>query len=218
MSEDPALVARHRMVNEQIRARGITNPRVLEAMTTVPRERFVRTCDQRDALADRALPIDCGQTISQPYIVAAMTDALDVQPAHTVLEIGTGSGYQTAVLAFLAKHVYTVERIAELQEAAWRRLEALNIRNVSWRVADGTVGWPEYAPYDRIIVTASAPDVPDSLVAQLADGGRLVIPVGPAEQQMLVIVDRSGQSLTETRRLPCCFVKLLGQEGWPENA
>ncbi len=218
MPEDPNLAARLRMVNQQVRARGITDARVLEAMTAVPRERFVRACDFDDAFADRALPIECDQTISQPYIVAAMTDALEVRNTHKVLEIGTGSGYQAAVLAYLGQHIYTVERVAPLLEQARQRLDALGVRNVSYRVADGTMGWPEFAPYDRIMVTASAPEVPSSLVDQLADGGRLVIPVGPTEQQILVIVDRHGRSLTETRRLPCCFVKLLGQEGWPEDA
>jgi len=206
------------MVRDQIRARGITDPRVLDAMAAVPRERFVRASEQHEAFSDRALPIDCGQTISQPYIVAAMTEALQVGPEHSVLEIGTGSGYQTAVLAALARHVYTVERLPRLQDQARRRLESLGVRNVSYRVGDGTLGWEEFAPYDRILVTAAAPDVPPTLIKQLADGGRLVIPVGPAAQQMLVAIDKQGGRLTETRRLPCCFVKLVGREGWPEGA
>jgi protein-L-isoaspartate(D-aspartate) O-methyltransferase len=217
MSEDPNLSARLRMMREQIRARGITNQRVLDAIVAIPRERFVPPAQQHEALSDRALPIECGQTISQPYIVAAMSDALRVTPEHAVLEVGTGSGYQTAVLARLAKHVYTIERLAPLQEQARRHLASLGIQNVSYHVGDGTLGWDEFAPYDRILVTAAAPQVPPKLIEQLADGGRLVIPVGPAAQQMLVAVDKQGRRLTETRQLPCCFVKLVGQEGWDES-
>jgi len=204
------------MVDEQIRARGITNPRVLEAMEQVPRERFVPESQQPEAFADRALPIDCGQTISQPFMVASMTEHLCIESRHRVLEIGTGSGYQTAILARLASHVYTVERIAALQEKAHRLLESLGITNVSYRVGDGSVGWPEFEPYDRILVTAGAPEVPKPLLEQLVDGGRLVIPIGGRHEQTLTIVDRRGGKTIEMPRYACRFVQLIGREGWPE--
>jgi protein-L-isoaspartate(D-aspartate) O-methyltransferase len=204
------------MVDEQIRARGITNPRVLETMEQVPREQFISETQQQEAFADRALPIDCGQTISQPFMVASMTEHLDVKPHHRVLEIGTGSGYQTAILARLASRVYTVERIAALQEKAQRLLESLGVANVSYRVGDGSVGWPEFEPYDRILVTAGAPEVPKPLLEQLVDGGRLVIPIGGRHEQTLTIVDRRGGKTIEMPRYACRFVQLIGREAWPE--
>jgi len=204
------------MVQTQIRARGITDPRVLEAMETVPRERFVLPEDAADAFTDRALSIACGQTISQPYMVASMTDALHAQPHHRVLEIGTGSGYQAAILARLAAHVYTIERLAPLQEDAERLLKVLGYTNISYRVGDGSLGWPEEAPFDGIIVTAGAPRIPQALIDQLADGGRLVIPVGDTIEQTLTIVERTGDRTREMPQYPCLFVRLLGQQGCSE--
>ena len=204
------------MVQSQIRARGITDPRVLEAMETVPRERFVLPEDAASAFADCALSIACGQTISQPYMVASMTDALHAQPHHRVLEIGTGSGYQAAILARLAAHVYTIERLAPLQEDAERLLKQLSHSNISYRVGDGSLGWPEEAPFDGIIVTAGAPRIPQALIDQLADGGRLVIPIGNTIEQTLTIVERTGHHTREMPQFPCRFVRLLGQQAWPE--
>ncbi len=210
--------ARKRMVDEQIRARGVRDPRVLEAMEQVPRERFLPADRVAEAFADRALPIDCGQTISQPFMVASMTELLDVQSTHRVLEIGTGSGYQTAILSRLAAHVYTIERIRALQENARRLLASLGVANVSYAVGDGTLGWPEAAPFDRIMVTAGAPEVPRALVDQLADGGRLVIPIGGRNEQTLTVVEQRGGRTIEMPRYACRFVQLIGRNAWPESA
>ena len=208
--------ARKRMVDEQIRARGITDPRVIEVMEQVPRERFMPASQVHEAFSDRALPIDCGQTISQPFMVASMTEHLDVHSQHCVLEIGTGSGYQTAILARLAAHVYTIERLAPLQEEAHRLLDSLGITNVSYLVGDGSLGWPEFAPFDRIIVTAGAPETPRALVDQLVDGGRLVIPLGGRSEQTLTVVDRREGKTIEMPRYACRFVQLIGRQAWPE--
>lgn len=213
---DVNLALRRAMVAEQIRARGLDDPRVLAAMEEIPRERFVPEVDRGLAFSDRALAIDCGQTISQPFVVAAMTSAAAPQPHHRVLEIGTGSGYQTAVLARLAGQVYTIERIAQLSQAAESLLNDLGITNVSYRIGDGSLGWIEAAPFDRIVVTAGAPSVPRSLRDQLANGGRLVIPVGDQESQVLTVIEREGAALRESPRFGCRFVKLIGQEGWAE--
>jgi protein-L-isoaspartate(D-aspartate) O-methyltransferase len=202
------------MVEEQIRARGVSDARVLAVMERVPRDRFLPATDAEVAYADRALPLPNGQSISQPYVVAAMTEALAIQPQHRVLEIGTGSGYQTAILAELAAEVYTIERIEPLQLAARELLTGLGVLNVAYRVGDGTLGWPEAAPFDGIIVTAAAPEAPPSLLNQLAEGGRLVIPVGPEDEQTLTVIERSGGATRETPAFPCRFVKLIGQEGW----
>ncbi len=217
MTPDPHLDSRRRMVDEQIRSRGVRDGRVLDAMERIPREQFIPPMEAPRAFEDRALPIAHGQTISQPFMVAAMSATLELGPSHRVLEIGTGSGYQTAILAVLAKQVYTIERIAPLQEAARGVLADLGIRNVVFRVGDGTAGWPEEAPFDRIVVTAGAPDIPQSLLDQLADGGRLVIPVGRGPEQMLTVIDRTAGRLHETPRFPCRFVRLIGREGWHEN-
>ncbi len=217
MCTDPYLDARQRMVREQIRARGIASERVLTAMEQVPRERFVPEQDRPDAFCDRALSIACGQTISQPFMVAAMTDCLGLDRHHRVLEIGTGSGYQTAILARLAREIYTIERIGELQNSARALLESLGITNISYRTGDGSLGWPEQAPFDRIIVTAGAPEVPPSLTAQLTDSGRLVIPVGGRDEQILTIVERTGPHTREMPRFACRFVKLIGREAWREG-
>lgn len=206
---------RERMVEKDLRRRGIRDARVLEAMRAVPRHRFVPDAEREHAYEDRALPLEVGQTISQPYIVAYMSEALRVGPDHRVLEVGTGSGYQTAVLARLAAEVFTVERIGDLQAAAREVLEELGVTNVRFRVGDGTLGWERYAPYDRILVTAGAPDVPGPLKEQLARaGGRMVIPVGDVELQELVAVTRAGEEFTIEPLLGCRFVPLVGDEGW----
>ncbi len=207
---------RQEMVTEQLAGRGIRSQAVLEAMGRIPRELFVPPAQAPYAYSDGALPIDCGQTISQPYMVAKMTELLELRPDRAVLEIGTGSGYQTAILAQLASHVYTIEWHLKLMNQAARRLEELGIRNVTFRCADGSLGWPEHAPYDAIIVTAGAPEVPKPLTDQLAVGGRLVVPIGPPGDQTLVLVRRTEAGLTQHEILKCRFVKLLGQAGWKE--
>ena len=204
-------------IDEQLVARGIRDPRVLDAMRRVPREAFVPDESQPLAYADRALPIRGGQTISQPYMVAAMTEALLLEGTERVLEIGTGSGYQAAILAELAAEVITVERRPELADAARATLASLGYRHVEVVVGDGTLGLVDRAPFDRIVVTAGAPRVPEALTGQLSDQrGRLVIPVGSPAQQWLTIVVRDGGRLTETTGDACVFVPLLGRDAWPE--
>lgn len=210
------------MVEDQLRARQIRDERVLEVMGVIPRERFVSPSMCHVAYDDRALQIDCNQTISQPYMVAVMTQSLTLQPHHRVLEIGTGSGYQTAILAKLSRHVFTVERIGALARQAKNTIQTLGIDNVSFVIADGTEGLPAVSPhaphgpyvFDRILVTAGAPEVPQPLVGQLVEGGRLVIPVGGHEHQDLLAIDRKQGRTVETSILPCRFVKLIGQAGW----
>ncbi len=198
------------MVVEQLTERGITARAVLSAMGRVPRERFVPIEFLADAYADRALPIDSGQTISQPYIVALMTQALELTGIEKVLEVGTGSGYQAAVLAELAAHVITVERHAELSEHARRVLVALGYKNVTLVVGDGTLGWPAEAPYDRVIVTAAAARLPEALFEQLREGGIMAIPLGNADSQALVAIRKvAGQPVT-TELSGCRFVPLVG--------
>jgi len=209
--------ARKQMVARQIEARGVTNSRVLRVMSELPREIFVPATSQAGAYEDRALPIGSDQTISQPYMVALMTEKLEPDRGHTVLEIGTGSGYQTAILAKLVKTVYTVERLPELSRLAGRTLAELGITNVRFKIDDGTVGWSEFAPYDRIMVTAGAPDVPRTLTDQLAEDGIMIIPVGPQESQTLLAVRKSAGRCSQQSIIACRFVKLLGREGWPEQ-
>ena len=206
--------ARERMVRTQIAGRGIDDPRVLEAMRAVPRHLFVPSHGAHHAYEDRPLPIGEGQTISQPYMVAVMTQALGVEPADHVLEIGTGSGYQTAILARLAHDVISIERHAPLAERARAVLADLAVPNVDVVVADGSEGWPPSAPYDRILVTAGAPAVPEALRAQLAAGGRLVIPVGPAGLQYLTIINRTESGFETRTGEACVFVPLVGRQGW----
>lgn len=211
-------IARKLMVERHIRARGVRDPRVLAALGTVPREAFVPPELAEQAYEDRPLPIEAGQTISQPYIVAVMTEALTLEPGNTALEIGTGSGYAAAVLAQLAKRVYTIERHAELAELARERLARLGYANVEVRCGDGTLGWSEHAPFDAIIVAAGGPDVPRALLDQLAIGGRLVIPVGTGRAQELVRVTRADK--TEYRREDLGavqFVPLIGARGGPKH-
>ncbi len=208
---DPGREAeRRRMVDEQLVPRGIRSARVLEAMRQVPRHLFVPEPDRPLAYRDSALPIGFGQTISQPFIVAFMTEALDVAPDHRVLEIGTGSGYQAAVLSVLAKDVYTIEIVAPLAGRARELLSALNYRNVHVRTGNGYLGWPEHAPYDRIMVTAAPDEVPPALIGQLAMGGIMAIPVG-TETQELRILRRVPTGLQTLATLPVRFVPMTGK-------
>jgi protein-L-isoaspartate(D-aspartate) O-methyltransferase len=210
--------ARTRMVDRQLRARGIADPRVLEVMGRVPREAFVSGPDRSrpdEAYRDSALPAGRGQTLSQPYMVARMTEALQLAEGDRVLEIGTGTGYQAAVLAHLAADVWSVERDPVLAEEARKRLEGLGLLDrVHLLVGDGSLGWPEGAPFDGILVTAGAPEIPEALKAQLADGGRIVIPVGPRDSQVLLRITRRGEGFESESLLECRFVPLVGEEGW----
>jgi protein-L-isoaspartate(D-aspartate) O-methyltransferase len=213
-------VQRERMVRDLIAGRGVKDERVLAAMRKIPRHLFVKDHMRTQAYGDHALPIGSAQTISQPYVVARMTELLEVAPEHSVLEIGTGSGYQTAILAALARRVYSLERIPELAQAAIPRMRQLGFDNVvKIQVFDGTVGWSEWAPYDRILVTAGAPKVPEPLLGQLAPGGALLIPEGPRNLQRLVLYRKSPRG--EIRRREgeeVTFVPLLGRHGWkPEQ-
>ncbi|MCX5872703.1 MAG: protein-L-isoaspartate(D-aspartate) O-methyltransferase [Deltaproteobacteria bacterium] len=208
---------RERMVRHQIEARGVSDPRVLAAMLEIPRHLFVGKAQQDRAYDDCPLPIGFGQTISQPYMVAVMTQLLRLTGTEKVLELGTGSGYQAAILARLARWVYTVERIPELAEIARENAAACGIENVFFIVADGTRGWPEQEPYDAIMVTAGAPDVPDPLFEQLAEGGRLVIPVGDRFSQTLQVVQKSRGSIKTRSCVDCRFVDLIGEYGWPDT-
>jgi protein-L-isoaspartate(D-aspartate) O-methyltransferase len=207
-------VARRRMVEEQLRRRGIHDPRVLRIMAAVPRHLFVDPAFVGRAYSDHALPIGQEQTISQPYMVALMTQALELQGEEKVLEIGTGSGYQTAMLAELADRVFTIERIPEIGIAARERLTAMGYSSIIYRIGDGTVGWREMAPFDRVIVTAGAPQVPPFLEEQLRVGGWGIVPVGDAANQNLVRVTRTEQGLKEEVLCSCTFVPLIGKEGW----
>ncbi len=207
------------MVESQLAARGIVDTRVLEAMAWVPREDFLPEDRQSWAYRDRAVPLGHGQTVSQPYMVAAMTEALRLGPEDRVLEVGTGSGYQAAVLSAIAAEVFTIERLPDLQSAAEECLAALGISNVRFRVGDGSLGWPEEIPFDAIIVTAGAPSVPPALKSQVNEnGGRLVIPVGPRRQQSLIRYTRTGNEYVTERLLNCAFVPLVGSEGWPSGS
>jgi protein-L-isoaspartate(D-aspartate) O-methyltransferase len=205
---EPDLRARrHEMVEQQIRQRGVTDARVLDAMRTVPRERFVPPALLRQAYDDGPLPIGSGQTISQPYIVAYMTEALKVQPAHKVLEVGTGSGYQAAVLSHLVREVYTIEIVPELAVRAETLLRSLNRTNVHVRTGDGYAGWPEQAPFDRIMVTAAPEVLPRPLIDQLAEGGLLIAPVGAQyAPQWMTIVEKTKKGVVERRTIPVQFV------------
>ena len=202
------------MVEEQIARRGVQDRRVLEAMESIPRERFLPADQAACAYEDRALPVGMGQTISQPYIVALMTELLRLERDHRVLEVGTGTGYQTAILAALAGQVYSIERIDTLMIAARRRLTALGFENITFHVGDGSLGWPEPAPFDRIIVTAAAPTIIQALVDQLAEGGRLVIPVGGEGTQTLTTVERHKGKTIERPSIAVRFVKLIGESGF----
>lgn len=207
---------REEMVRSQLEARGIRDARVLEALRTVPREVFVPKPLAKQAYRDSALPVECDQTISQPYIVACMTELLELKPGDRVLEIGTGTGYQTAILARLAERVFSVEWRLKLMLGAAKRLEQLGVANATLRCGDGSVGWAEHAPYDAIIVTAGAPEAPRALCDQLAEGGRLVLPVGALTNQTLVRLRKAKGVCRRENCLPCRFVKLVGEAGWKE--
>jgi len=211
---DP-LAARARMVESQLRARGIRDERVLQSFLTVPRHLFVEPAMRGSAYGDYALPIGQGQTISQPYMVALMTEALRPEPDDRILEIGTGSGYQAAILTFLVRTVFTIERIPSLAQRAQQILSEIGITSVIQRVGDGSTGWKQFTPFDGIVVTAGAPHVPESLREQLADGGRLVVPIGGAGNQVLRIIHRRGDTFVEEDGCLCAFVPLIGREGWP---
>ena len=215
--EDPYVAERHQMVDTQIRLRGISDPRVLAAFRRVPRHHFVPKHLWDQAYNDYPLPIGEDQTISQPYMVAIMTEALELRETDRVLEIGAGSGYQAAILAELAAEVYTIDRLESLAQAADLALKGLGYKNVKVRVGDGTLGWPEEAPFDAIIVTAGAPQVPRPLTEQLTLGGRLVIPVGDQYSQTLTRVRRTTGGLKFEYLGGCRFVRLIGKYGWPQT-
>lgn len=205
---------RDAMVERQIKARGISDPRLLEAMRRVPRHLFVPPAQRERAYEDMPLPVGEGQTISQPYMVAWMTDLLRLKGDEVVLEIGTGTGYQAALLGLMAAGVYTVERIEALALSARRRLADFGFENIEVVEGDGSKGLPEHAPYKGIMVTAGSPQVPQVLTEQLADGGRLVIPVGTASMQMLTVVERRAEELVTREEGSCVFVPLVGKYGW----
>ena len=206
--------ARVAMVEQQLRRRGIKDPQVLAAMEKVPRHLFLPNPTDAGAYGDYPLPIGDGQTISQPYMVAIMTEALRLSADHSVLEIGTGSGYQAALLAELARHIYTVERIAHLADRARERLSDLGYSNITVVVGDGSLGHPEAAPYDRIIVTAGCPDIADPWVEQLAEDGIIVAPTGDRWGQTLTRVIKHGNDLERENLGGCVFVPLIGERGW----
>lgn len=209
-------LARQKMVEGQLIARGdITDQKVLQAFLKVPRHKFVSAREQI-AYGDFPLPIGCGQTISQPYIVALMTQCLKLKGTDRVLEIGTGSGYQAAILAEIAKEVYTLERFTELSEKAKVILSELGYQNIHFKVGDGTVGWEENAPFDGIVVTAGAPKMPQPLLEQLADGGRLVVPIGGNFSQTLKVFEKKGKKVESIDVCGCMFVPLIGKEGWKQ--
>lgn len=205
---------RARMVEEQLRARGIADRRVLQAMRDVPRDRFVDAAQRERAYDDAPLPIGFGQTISQPWIVARMLELAALDEDERVLDVGAGSGYQTALLCELAGEVFAVERLADLAAPAERRVRALGYSNVTFGVFDGSAGWRDHAPFDAILIAAGSPTVPALLVDQLADGGRLVIPVGPRGQQRLAAITRDGDGYRTDWNTGCSFVDLVGRYGW----
>jgi protein-L-isoaspartate(D-aspartate) O-methyltransferase len=210
-------VLRENMVKEQIIRRGIREPRLLDAMRKIPRHLFIGEHGQPWAYSDGAQRIGMGQTISQPYIVALMTDSLKLKGDEKILEVGTGSGYQAAILGYLANEVYTIERYPELAETADKILQSIGANNIYVHVGDGSLGLPEFAPYQGIMVTAAAPDVPKPLLQQLDDGGRLVLPVGKRYSQVLQVWKRKGSRFSHETTTAVAFVPLIGAEGWDEN-
>lgn len=214
INPDQLAQQRVRMVNEQLRERGIRDERVLTAMGKVPRERFIAPEYVWDAYADRPVPIGEGQTISQPLMVATMVEALALQPSDLVLEVGTGTGYEAAVLAELAAEVWTIERHSGLAERARQILAELGYSNVHVVYGDGSVGLPQQAPFNKILVAAAAPQTPPSLIAQLAEGGRMAVPVGKRVDQQLQVVRKIGGEIVTSSHVLCCFVPLVGAEGW----
>ena len=217
MTRDPYKFDRERMIRDHIAARGVRDPRVLEALRQAPRHLFVRDHLRTQAYADYALPIGHGQTISQPYVVARMTEMLDLQAHHSVLEIGTGSGYQTWILARLAQRVYSLERIGTLVREAIALMRELGVENVKIQTFDGTVGWSDVGPFDRIMVTAGAPRVPAPLLDQLKEGGKLVVPEGPREMQQLVLYAKTAEGIDRQVGVAVSFVPLIGRHGWAES-
>lgn len=211
-------IARRRMVEQQIIARGIDDTRVIEAMKKIPRHLFVEPGLQSHAYSDSSLPIGEKQTISQPYMVASMTAALSLQGQERILEIGTGSGYQTAILASLVKRVYSIERISLLASRARKVLDHLSLSNVNIRLGDGTLGWKEQAPFDGILVAAGSPDIPTHYLDQLEIGGKLVLPVGNREQQVLIrVIRREDGQFEQQQLMGCRFVPLIGELGWQND-
>jgi len=206
----PFEAMRHEMVDSQILARGVKDERVLQAMRKVPRHDFVPIIEKLAAYSDSPLPIGHGQTISQPYIVALMTELLQVEPADKVLEVGTGSGYQAAILAEVAKEVYTIEIVEPLYQTAKAKLEKFGYKNVHVRLGDGTKGWPEAAPFDKMMVTAAGLKIPDALIEQLKEGGKIVMPVGETEQ-MLVVGEKRNNVLKTSEKIPVRFVPLVDE-------
>jgi protein-L-isoaspartate(D-aspartate) O-methyltransferase len=202
------------MVEEQLRRRGIRDERVLTAMAKVPRDAFVAPEDAPNAYGDSPLPIGAGQTISQPYIVAAMLEQLELRPQDRVLEVGTGTGYEAAILGELTAEVWTIERQPELAETSRSILQRLGCANVHVVQGDGSRGLPDQAPFDKILVAAAAPRIPEMLIEQLADGGKMIVPVGTRQEQQLQLIRKTGDDVTVTRRDLCRFVPLVGEQGW----
>jgi len=215
MSHDFKL-ARERMVKNQLASRGVADEGVLQAMGKIPRHLFISEALAGEAYNDHPVPIGEKQTISQPYIVALMTEALELQGKENTLEIGTGSGYQTAILAELSSRVYTIERIKSLLVGARKLLAQLGYSNILFKAFDGTLGWKEYAPFDAIMITAGAPSLPEPLIDQLADNGRMVIPVGDRYTQELIKVTKKGENLEQESLGGCRFVNLIGIHGWKD--
>jgi protein-L-isoaspartate(D-aspartate) O-methyltransferase len=205
------------MVEEQILGRGIKDLSVMEALSRVPRHLFVNSSLQHRAYGDCPLPIGENQTISQPYIVALMTQVLDLKGGERVLEIGTGSGYQTAILAELASHVFTIERVKPLVKKTKELLEGLKYKNIVFKTFDGTYGWRDQSPFDAILISAATPSIPKSLIEQLADKGRLVAPVGERESQDLIVLNKNGNKVMERKIGSCKFVPLIGKFAWSEE-
>lgn len=207
---------RRKMVEAQLVERGVKDLSLLEVMSRVPRHLFAQESLQHRAYGDTPLPIGENQTLSQPYIVGAMTEALDLKGEERVLEIGTGSGYQTAILAELSRQVFTIERLNNLSRKAQNILEGLNYMNIVFKMFDGTYGWPDQAPFDAILITASAREIPDLLVKQLGAGGRLVAPIGEADKQKLVVLTKNGDHVSHRDLGSCKFVPLIGKYGWSQ--
>jgi len=218
------LYQRKRMVETQIISRGIKDQRLIQAFLKVPRHFFVENSLKLQAYDDNPLPIGFNQTISQPYMVAVMLEYLNIKSSHKVLEIGTGSGYQTALLAELAKEIYTIERLPSLSQLAQERLKQLGynspdneqLGSVHYKIGDGTLGWHEFVPYDRIIISAAAPDIPQGLIKQLTDNGIMLCPVGNEYYQDLIQIIKHGDKTEKNNLGSCVFVKLIGKEGWEE--
>ena len=208
---------RRKMVEKQILGRGIKDLSVMEVLSRVPRHLFVNSSLQHRAYGDCPLPIGENQTISQPYIVALMTQVLDLKGGERVLEIGTGSGYQTAILAELASHVFTIERVKPLVKKTKELLEGLKYKNIVFKTFDGTYGWRDQSPFDAILISAATPSIPKSLIEQLADKGRLVAPVGERESQDLIVLNKNGNKVMERKIGSCKFVPLIGKFAWSEE-